>query len=828
MPATLFGTSRSGWYATVILPLALPKNYTYAVPTDLLPEVQPGVRVEVPLGQHRLYAGIVKSLSQTEPENHRPKPIISVLDPAPIVTPQQLELWTWMAEYYCCSEGELMNAALPSALKLGSETKVVLHPDFDGDTSDLNDKEYLIIQALTAQGELTADAIRKLLQQQTIHRLLNRLLAHRFIYLKEELQDAYRPKSVICVRWAEPYRSDKAQLRTAFDQITHAASRQLETLMALLQLQQQTPQGHITRQALCERANTTPAVVKRLAEKGLIEQYETEVSRLSSFDEPLLSAFPLTPQQERALAEIRDGWASHSTILLQGVTGSGKTRVYIELIQEALDQGQQVLYLLPEIALTTQLTQRLQRVFGDQIAVYHSKQGEAARVELWKAIQNGKPIILGARSSLFMPFQRLGLIIVDEEHDPSFKQTEPAPRYNARDMALVLAHLHGARTLLGTATPSLETYHNAQQGKYGWVQMPERFGGLAMPTIHIANAKKAQLQRRLKANFTPDLLDALKQALAQGEQAILFQNRRGYAPRLVCDTCDWTAECTNCDISLTYHKHSHTLNCHLCGTQTPQPRSCPACGQSKLNIKGYGTERIEDELQLLLPDARLARMDWDTVKKKDGHSKLIQRFENRDIDILIGTQMVTKGLDFDNVAVVGVLSADSLLYFPDFRATERAFQLMTQVSGRAGRKQKQGKVIIQAFNMAHPVLGEVVQGEYNAFFEREIQERKDFRYPPFARLIRITLKHKKADTLQQAAQWYADGLKPALGPRVMGPAAPAIPRVRNHYLTDILIKLERKQALITQTKALLLDLKAQLIQQKGWSSVRINIDVDPY
>lgn len=827
MPSSLFGTQRSGQYATVILPMALPKNYTYAIPPDLVEEVQPGVRVEVPLGKHRLYAGIVKSVDHIEPTDYRPKPLISVLDPAPIVTLRQLQLWEWMAQYYCCSEGELMNAALPSALKLGSETKIVLHPDFDGDTSELNDKAYLIVQALSAQGELTADAIRKLLQQQSIHKILNQLLAHQVIYLKEELQDTYRPKTVICVQWAEPYRSDPEQRRQAFDRISNAANRQIEALLALIMLQQ-SGTTHVTRQALCERANCTPTVVKRLAEKGLIEQYESEVSRLASFDEPLLSAFPLTPQQERALNEIRSCWATQSTLLLQGVTGSGKTRVYIELIEQMLAQGRQVLYLLPEIALTTQLTHRLQRVFGDQIAVYHSKQGEAARVELWKQVQGGKPIILGARSSLFMPFQDLGLVIVDEEHDPSFKQTEPAPRYNARDMALVLARLHGAHTVLGTATPSLETFQNAQQGKYGWVQMPERFGGLAMPIIHIADAKKAQVQGRMKANFTPDLIQALKQALEQGEQAILFQNRRGYAPRLVCDGCGWTAECTNCDISLTYHKHSHTLNCHLCGTQTPQPRSCPACGQSKLIIKGYGTERIEDELQLLLPDARLARMDWDTVKKKDGHSKLIQRFEQREIDILIGTQMVTKGLDFDNVAVVGVLSADSLLYFPDFRATERAFQLMTQVSGRAGRKQKQGKVIIQAYNMDHPVLGEVVRGEYSGFFEREIQERKDFRYPPFARLIRITLKHKKADTLQQAAQWYATGLKQALGNRVMGPAAPSVPRVRNYYLLDILIKLERNQSLIAQTKALLLDAKAQLTQQTGWSNVRINIDVDPY
>jgi primosomal protein N' (replication factor Y) len=827
MSTDLFGSStETTTYATVILPLALPKLYTYAVPLDMLQEVRAGVRVEVRFGKNKLYSAIIYEVHQNEPKEYKPKPIISVLDDFPLITENQFKMWHWMAKYYCCTIGEVMNASLPSGLKLASETTVVISPVFDGDFSELNDKEYLVTEALTIQAELSLGEIKKILNQKSVYQLIKSLLEKRIIYLKEELQQKYKVKKVICVKLNEPYHSNRETLKQAFDKISKNATRQMETLIAFLQLSQ--GKQDITRKEVCKKADVSTAIVKALEEKGIFRLYEREVSRLNMYDEELITSFPLAEQQKRAIKEINEVFEEKNAVLLHGVTGSGKTRVFIELIQKTINEGGQVLYLLPEIALTSQIINRLQRIFGNDISVYHSKLGDAERVEMWKSTLNGKSIVLGARSGIFLPFTNLKLIIVDEEHDPSFKQTDPNPRYNARDMALYLANLHGAKTILGTATPSIETYHNATTGKYGLVEMNERFGGLKMPQIVVADAKTESRQKKMQANFTSTLIDELKAALARGEQAILFQNRRGYSPRLTCETCDWTAECTQCDVSLTYHKFSNELNCHLCGYHTKQPHTCPACGANKLVIKGFGTERIEDELRIYLPEAKIARMDLDTVRRKNAHINIIQKFEQGHIDILIGTQMVTKGLDFDNVGIVGVLSADHLLYFPDFRATERAFQLMTQVSGRAGRKKKQGKVIVQAFNIAHPVLAEVVHYNYKEFFKRELIERKQFFYPPFFRLIKITLKHKNPDTVEKGANIFGKILKKELGQRVIGPAKPGVPRIRNYYLRDILIKMERKATLLQSTKVLLLETVVNMRKEKGLSGVRVNIDIDPY
>ncbi len=812
-------------YITVILPLALPKLYTYEVPIEFSGKVKTGVRVEVQFGKKNLYSGLVYQVSDQKPDAYTPKPITAVLDENPVVTMEQLQFWEWLSKYYCCTMGEVMNAALPSGLKLASETRIILSPLFDENFTGLTDKEYLIVEALSIQNELTISDIQKILQQKSVYPLIKSLLEKRIVYLHEELKHKYKPKLLTCVRLAEPYRSDSKTLQNAFEQCKRA-QHQEAALLSLVQLSRD--KKPILKSHLCKMANVQSPVIKALEKKEIVEIYKMEVSRVGGYEDDLIDTFDLAEQQEQALEKIQEVFKEKNIALLHGVTGSGKTRVYVELIQKAIQNGEQVLYLLPEIALTAQIVHRLQKIFGDKIAVYHSRLSNNERVDMWKAVLNGKSVVLGARSSLFLPFKNLKLIIIDEEHDPSFKQNEPAPRYNARDAAIYMAHLQKAKVLLGTATPSIETYHNVKNGKYALIEMPERFGGLKLPEIIIADVKEEMQKRKLQSHFTTVLLDHLKTALENGEQAILFQNRRGYAPQLRCETCGWTAECIHCDVGLTYHKFTNNLRCHYCGFQTKQPTSCPACGVHKLTIKGFGTEKIEDELKIYLPEAKIARMDFDTVRTKNAHSKLISDFEEKRVDILVGTQMVTKGLDFDNVGIVGVLSADHLLYFPDFRATERAFQLMTQVSGRAGRKHKQGKVIIQAFNTSHPVLPEVIQNNFSTFLDRELKERYDFNYPPFCRLIRIQLKHKKKDRLLEAGKIYFNFIKEKLKHRIIGPAEPGIPRVRSYYLLDILLKLERKKNVLEGSKKLLLEAKIALITTKGFSNVKVNIDVDPY
>jgi len=821
----IFPVEEPTTFIHVILPLALPKLYTYAVPKPMDEQIQVGQRVEVQFGKAKLYSALVTAVSDQAPD-YQAKPIISILDNVPIVTPKHLKFWAWLANYYGCTQGEVMIAALPAGLKLTSETKVQLSPAFDEDFTKLTDNEYLITEALTLQDELSIEEIRKILNQITVYPLINSLLVKRVILLKEELKVKYKPRTISYVRLAEPYRSDMDTLKTAFEVVGTRAKKQLDALLGLIQLTRQQPE--VKKSDLIASVDISSAQIKALQEKGIFEVYQKEVSRIAGYDEETVSNFQLTAQQLTAKLEIQEQFVDKKVILLHGVTGSGKTQVYIDLMEEALDRGKQVLYLLPEIGLTTQIITRLQKVFGDKISVYHSRLSNHERVELWHETLNGKPIILGARSALFMPFKDLDLIIIDEEHDHSFKQQDPAPRYNARDAAIYLGHQHGARVLLGTATPSLESYVNARLEKYGKVEMLSRFSGLEMPEIVIANAAEETRKKTMKSHFTSQLLDELKQALERGEQAILFQNRRGYAPTMSCETCGWTAACVNCDVSLTYHKYAGNLRCHYCGYQTQTPAACNACGKSDLKIKGFGTEKIEDELKIYLPEAKIARMDWDSVRTKNSHQKIITDFEEKKIDVLVGTQMVTKGLDFDNVGLVGVLSADNLLYFPDFRANERAFQLLTQVSGRSGRRFKRGKVVIQAFNPSHPLLKEVIEYNHASFYEREEQERINFKYPPYYRLIKVTLKHKKANMVHYAAKIYVDILRQQLGGRVLGPAAPGIGRVRNYYLMDVVVKLERKRDVIEMAKRLMLDAAIDVKGRKGLTQTRINMDVDPY
>ena len=812
-------------YVQVVLPLALPKPFTYAVPEEWVGEVAFGKRVEVQFGKSKRYSGLIVELGNEPPERHRPKPIVSVIDEAPIITPRQWQLWQWMADYYLCTVGEVMNAALPANLKLASETVLTLSPLFGDDFSDLNDQEYLIAEALTIQEEITIDDVRGILQRKSVYPLIRRMLDKRILYLKEDIKQKYKPKTVSCVRLCEPYLSQPELLQEAFEQVSRA-TRQTEALMAYVQVSRDLE--FVRRQDIYAKANVDSSVLKAMEKKGIFELYEREVSRLGSYEEETIEAHQLSEQQVAALEEIKAAFAEQQPALLQGVTGSGKTRVYIELMQEAIAQSVQVLYLLPEIALTTQIISRLEKVFGDEIAVYHSRLNNNERVELWNRILNGQPAVLGARSALFLPFQKLGLIVVDEEHDNSFKQYEPNPRYNARDAAVYLAHLHHCPILLGTATPSLESSFNAKTGKYQLVSMPERFGGLQMPEIVLVDAKKELKERKLQSHFTSVLIAELKAALERGEQAILFQNRRGFSPVYRCVTCGWHAECINCDVSLTYHKFQNNLRCHYCGYQINLPPACPACGEKRLTLKGFGTEKIEDELKIYLPDAQIARMDLDTVRGKHAYARLLNEFEEGRIDVLVGTQMVTKGLDFEKVGVVGVLSADQLLQFPDFRATERAFQLMMQVSGRAGRKHKRGKVVIQAFNTDHPVLREVLAGDYAGFFTREMAERQRFRYPPYVRLIRITLKHRKPAKVNEGAQLYEKALKKSMGDWVMGPAMPYVGRVRSYYLLDFLVKIPRSAKKLRFAKRSIEAATEQLREARGLSGVRVSIDVDPY
>ena len=811
-------------YVTVILPIAVPKPYTYYVPEELIQNIQFGVRVEVQFGKSKLYSALVMEVHAEAPKEYKPKPIISIIDQAPIIFPTQIKLWRWMSKYYVCTLGEIMNAALPSGMKLASETRVVLSPLFDENYDGFSDKEFMVTEALSIQNELSIDDIRKILNQKTVYPLITRLLDRRVIYLKEELKSGYKPKEVLCVKLAEPYASNQELLEEAFEKLSRS-NRQVEALMAFIQISKN--QEVVQAQDVIKKATVDHGVIKAIEKKEVFETFKKSISRIAGYEEELVESSELSEQQVQAIEAIKSEKDKMVT-LLHGVTGSGKTRVYVELISEAIERGEQVLYLLPEIALTAQIVSRLQKIFGDQIAVFHSRMNNNERVEIWKSVLAGKPLVMGARSGLFLPFNNLKLIIVDEEHDTSYKQIDPSPRYNARDVAVFLAQMHGAKIILGTATPSLESYHNAVRKKYQLVEMPERFGGLELPEIVIVDAKEETKKKKMQSHFTSVLLDQMKATLELGEQVILFQNRRGYAPTMRCSNCDWHSECIHCDVSLTYHKFQNNLRCHYCGYQRPIPTECPACGSKQLTLRGFGTEKIEDELKIFFPEAKIMRLDYDTARAKNAHAKIINDFEEKRIDILVGTQMVTKGLDFDNVGLVGVLSADQLLHFPDFRASERGFQLITQVSGRAGRKHKRGKVIIQTFNTSHPILKEILENDYQSFFEREIAERQEFLYPPFCRLIKITLKHKKPNILNEAAKVFASLLKKALGTRVIGPAIPGIPRVRNYYLMDMLIKMERNSEKISFAKTSIIDAIQETQSQQGFSNVRINVNVDPY
>ncbi|NNE26153.1 MAG: primosomal protein N' [Saprospiraceae bacterium] len=811
-------------YIDVILPLAVPKVYSYSVPEELRATIQFGIRVEVPL-RNKLYSALVIGEKDKIDGLQKARDIRSIIDEEPIISQKQYTLWQWMSQYYMTTIGEVMNVALPTGLKLSSTTKLIATPSIEDHFSNLTEKEYLLAEAIAIQQEITIDKAQEIVEQKTVYPIIKSLLDKQILFIKEELVEKFKPKMEDYIRFTDLYRNQDTNIPKAFDLVARS-EKQTRALLSYVQLSRN--QDWIPKTDLYKLAQIDNSVIKALQKKSIFEVEAKEVSRISKKIVEEKSVPDLNPFQADTIKEIRSQFeAGTDNILLFGITGSGKTRIYIDLIKETIAQGKQVLYLLPEIALTTQIVDRLLTVFDGDIGVYHSKMSNNQRVELWNASLEGKHLILGARSSLFLPFKDLGLIIIDEEHDPSYKQTDPAPRYSARDTALYLAKLYNSKVILGSATPSLETFWNARQGKYGIVRLFERHGESELPDIEIVDLKQQYKKGLMRSLFSKDLKDAIDTALANNEQVLVFQNRRGYSPALQCKVCDFCAQCPNCDVSLTVHHYFEELRCHYCGYRHKLPQMCPQCGFDKLDRLGFGTEKIENEIVKVFPEAKVARLDFDTAKTKNAFERILSRFKSQDIDILVGTQMITKGLDFDNIAIVGVLNADKILYFPDYKASERAFQLFTQVAGRAGRRAKKGKVILQTFNPDHPVVRETRDHDFKAFYNRELVERKRFLYPPFYRMISITVKHKKADVASDVAHILVGRLKKQLGKRVIGPTVPGISRLRGMYQQQIIIKMEKNIKIIQQVKTHLDQNIKEILEMEGKKSTRIVCNVDP-
>lgn len=809
-------------YAEIIIPLALPKNYTWEIPASLQEEVMEGMRVEVMLGANKRYAGIVKKLLPQKPEGFNPKPILSLLDEAPIVYPQQLALWEWMAQYYMCTEGEVMQAAVPSHLKITSESVFIYNEDNAIDTHQLSDAEYLISEALLIKKELSINEVQKLLDRKSVYPVINKLIQKGICFVQENLQDKYKVKQETFVLLAPAYQSE-ATLEQLLNEWTKAP-KQLALLLAFLHLHK--TEGEVSQKAILEKSDASHAQLKALIDKGILITEKRKIDRIQNshvLGDP--KAHGLSPQQQIAFESIQNQLATHPVHLLHGITGSGKTQLYVALINEIVKKGQQALYMLPEIALTAQMIRRLKQYFGDSIAIYHSKFNPNERVEIWNKVKTGEiKIVLGARSALFLPYQNLSLIIVDEEHDGSYKQQEPAPRYQARDTAIYYANQINAKVILGSATPSVESYYNAEQKKYGYTHLTERFNQGELPSIQLIDTKK---QPAGTAILTPALLAAIKQTIDQKKQVILFQNRRGYAAYLICETCGWIPHCSHCDVTLTYHKQKHLLSCHYCGATYPIVTTCQACGKQHFKQKSFGTEQIEEKLNQALPGVIVARMDFDNVKGKNEHDQLIQQFEQRQIDVLVGTQMVVKGLDFENVDLVGIVDADSLLNFNQYRVNERAFQMMEQVSGRAGRKNSDGKVIIQVSQVQHPIVQLVQQHDYLGFYQFEIQNRKQFAYPPFSRLMSILFKHKDNSIAEEAANHFLRTLTPEIQRTVLGPAQPLVNRVRNKYIWELCVKISTQSGQLQIAKKQLLHYIRLLEVHPRYKTVQMIIDIDP-
>jgi primosomal protein N' (replication factor Y) len=835
--------SKLTYFVDVIVPLSVPNKYTYRVPADLNHEIERGKRVLVQFGKTKIYTGIIYKIHESAPKDYEAKYLEAVLDEVPIVTDIQLTFWDWIAFYYCANPGDVMNAALPSGLKLSSTSHIQLNPDFSFEETEhrfFTEREHVIIDALHATPNLSFENLAEILQIKSVQPLIHNLLKKNAVVVYEDVKDKYKPKLQSFVRLHETYQQESS-LQTLLNTLEKKAFKQAEALLYFLHLQKSHSDiqaGWIKKSELLKKCDN--AAITALVKKNVLQEEAFEVGRLL-FEKSNSTNKELSVSQQKAYEETKLAFEKNKPVLLHGVTGSGKTEIYIQLVRDTLAENKTVLFLIPEIALTTQLITRLRAVFGEIVGVYHSRFSENERVEIWNnVLKQSSPrrpaseetpageykIILGARSCLFLPYHQLGLIIVDEEHDNSFKQYDPAPRYQARDAALYLSTLHKAKVVLGSATPSVESYYNTLEDKYTLVKLQQQYALGGGTHLEVCDVNYYTGTNQMKASLTPPLFEAIEKALVSKQQVILFQNRRGFAPYTECKQCGHVPQCVQCDVSLIYHKHSQKLSCHYCGYSVTPPKTCAACGSNQLHYKGMGTEKIEEDIEILFPKARIARMDLDSTRSKYAYKQLIDDFEGGAIDILIGTQMVTKGLDFNNVSVVGVLNADSLLNFPDFRSFEKAFQMLTQVKGRAGRSHEMGKVFIQTTQAEHKVIQYIKENNINGFFEDTLLERRQYNYPPFSRLFEITLISKDVNEVNHLSMELFKLLKPHFGDQLLGPEFPLISRIKNQYHKHILIKTAKQQGATILRQLLFTALNELQNAHKNWR-YRVSIDVDP-
>ncbi len=817
-------------FVDVILPLPLYRYFTYRVPEEMQGRLRQGHRVIVPFGRSKYYTAIVAVIHDSEPVGYEIKEVATLLDDDPIILRPQLKFWEWIAEYYLCSVGDVYKAALPSGLKLESETSLVINKEYEEDAEHrLTEREAILLSALSTEGRLTVQQLEKITGLRKTLPVLRRLVEREAIFVSEHIKAQYKPKTEVCVRLTFTP-EDHDALRTAFDAVGRAKQQEV-LLLAYLDLSHFMQAGQcveVLRSDLLARANVSVSVLAGLVNKGIMEIYKREVSRFAPNKSECTELPLLSDEQERALSEIYVSLRERSVTLLHGVTSSGKTEIYIHIIERILQQGRQVLYLVPEIALTTQLTERLQRVFGERLLIYHSRFSDNERVEIWRKLLTSREprVVLGVRSSIFLPFHDLGFVIVDEEHENSYKQQDPAPRYHARNAAIVLAQMYGAKVVLGSATPAIESYYNAQIGKYGLVELFTRYANNPLPEVRTVDMRAQRLRRQAKGNFSAPLLEEVRLALKRDEQVILFQNRRGFAPMVECRDCAWVPKCEHCDVSLTYHKRDRRLVCHYCGYSCDVPLMCPACKQPSIEVRGFGTERIEEDIEQLFPDVKLARMDLDTTRSRHAYQEIIDDFAAGKSRILIGTQMVTKGLDFDRVSIVGILSADTMLSYPDFRAHERAYQMMAQVAGRSGRGKSKGVVFLQTSQPELPVIKQVIAHDYKGMYHEQLAQREAFGYPPYTRLIYIYLKHRDETVLEQLSHRYATILRQVFGSRVLGPDNPPVARIQSLYIRKIMLKIE-VQASMSQVKEILRQIYERSLEDERFKTLTLYYDVDP-
>jgi primosomal protein N' (replication factor Y) len=818
-------TDRLATFVDVIVPLHVPLTYTYRVMREQEADLGIGKRVAVQFGAKKVYAAIIHHIHHQPPPKYEAKYILEVLDETPTTDERGLKFWKWIADYYMCNIGDVMQAALPASLKMQSQTSVVLNDTSLLEETELSDKEHLIVDVLLKRGSLLVDEVAELVQLKNVFSLLKSLYTKGIIVMQEQVDERYKPKLITCIGLNETYTENEGAMQQIFAQL-EKKEPQLNLLLAFLHLKNE--HVNIDKKLLLQKSGASESTLQTLIKKQIFFTYNLQVDRLQYSPSTKAESFELNEWQQSAFEQIKHQCTQKDVVLLHGITSSGKTHVYVKLIEEQLSTGKQVLFLVPEIALTSQMIARVSKYFGDECMSYNSRYSANERAEIWQKVKNGHlKVLIGARSALFLPYMQLGLIIVDEEHETSYKQHDPAPRYHARDAAIVLAQLHQCKIILGSATPAFETYYNASTGKYGLVKLEQRHGNVKLPEIVTANIAEDKRTKKMSGSFTEMLMQEMESALKKGEQVILFQNRRGFAPIYECEDCHHVVKCTNCDISLTYHKYNDSLKCHCCGYTIPRMVSCEACGSQKVELKGLGTEKIEDELSVFFPETRILRLDWESTRSKSGHAEIIHRFQSHEADILVGTQMLSKGLDFPGVSLVGVINADQLLHFPDFRAHERAYQLLTQVSGRAGRSKKQGKVIIQTNMPNHRVIQSVINQQYEALYTDSINERKEFAYPPYTRLITIRLKDKDSNVVHRCAQLLYERLHQKLKSELIGPQSPVVSRIKSYYIREILLKIDKKAMNINQVKQFIDQCITYTLDQREFKRCIIQADVDP-